>query len=105
MRVGMTRQKWFCDFFNQIAVPASKKDFDFFLTEISSLFDNKDELVWRSKLLFPAYQIKWCCIVLNILLPVNLQRRIFANDNINLEHLKFMQLEKAEKILINLGSY
>jgi thiamine kinase-like enzyme len=97
--------KMACDFFNQIAVPAPKEDFDFFLTESAKLFDGKEEIIWRAKLLFPAYQIKWCCIALNILLPVNLQRRIFANGKTNLEQLKFVQLEKAEKILINLRKF
>lgn len=97
--------KMACDFFNQIAIPVPETYFNFFLTESAKLFNSRDEIIWRARLLFPAYQIKWCCIALNILLPMNLKRRFFANGKINIEELKSKQLEKAEKILINLRKF
>ena len=91
--------KMAADFFAQLAIPIPEYLFNYFLDEIVKPFDNIAELRVRSLLLRPAYQIKWCCIALNIFLPVNLSRRRFASDFLKDTERKNQQLVKATKII------
>lgn len=91
------------DFFSQIAIPVSEKYFDEFISKSFSCFKDPDWLVYRSRLLRPAYQIKWCCIALNIFIPVNLERRKFANPDIDEVLIKQVQITKAAKLLQKIG--
>jgi hypothetical protein len=86
------------DFFAQLAVPVPADLFDRFVHEISTSFPWPDEIVHRARLLRPVYQIKWCCIALNVFLPVNLARRKFANPALDEKALKQSQLAKATNI-------
>ncbi len=87
------------DFFSQLAVPVPARYFDRFVAGISKLFINPDTVVMRARLLRPVYQIKWCCIALNVFLPVHMARRKFANLGLDEVKLKQEQLVKAKKIL------
>ena len=88
------------DFFSQLARPIPPEFFSYFTDRTMSIFPNAKQLIQRAQLLRPVYQIKWCCIALNIFLPHHLARRTFANPNLNVLELKNTQLEKV-KILMN----
>ena len=90
------------DFFNQLQVPVSEKYFDFFVEKAFDNNANKKELIIRAKLLLPLYKIKWACIAMNIFIPINLERRLFSNPNLDILKYKQEQIQKAQKILINI---
>ncbi len=87
------------DFFSQLAVPVSTDYFDHFVQTVMSSFSMPDALIKRAYLLRPVYQVKWCCIALNIFIPVNLARRQFAKPDLNVIDLKRAQLAKAESLV------
>lgn len=93
------------DFFSQLAVPISADHFDGFVQQVMTPFAQPDYLVRRAQLLRTVYQVKWCCIALNIFIPVNLARRRFANPELNVVDLKRTQLAKAESLLQKIGIY
>lgn len=86
------------DFFAQLAVPIPEKFFDLFVDTALAGFSNKKILKRRAELLRPVYQVKWCCIALNVFLPVNLARRKFANPDLDETELKEKQLGKAKSL-------
>lgn len=90
------------DFFAQLAVPVPGEYFERFVNSISVAFPQPDKLIQRAILLRPAYQVKWCCIALNVFLPVNLKRRMFANPHLDEIELKRAQLAKAQFIMQSL---
>ena len=90
------------DFFSQLAIPVPKIYFDRFVQEVMQPFLQADELINRAQLLRSVYQVKWCCIALNVFIPVNLARRRFANPDLNVVNLKQTQLQKAQLLLHNL---
>ena len=87
------------DFFSQLAVPVPARYFDHFVAGIACLFADPGMVAMRARLLRPVYQIKWCCIALNVFLPVHMARRKFANLGLDEVKLKQEQLVKAKKIL------
>lgn len=87
------------DFFSQLAVPVSPVYFDYFAQAVLKPFSESEHLLGRAKLLRWVYQLKWCCIAMNIFIPVHLARRQFANPNINVVEFKRIQLLKAESLL------
>jgi hypothetical protein len=98
------------DFFSQLAVPIPAKYYDWFVREVMKPFPQTEHLIMRAKLLRPIYHIKWCCIALNVFIPVHMARRQFANPQLNVVDLRKTQLAKAELLLKNLevshyGSY
>lgn len=90
------------DFFSQLAVPIPAQYFESFVSEVMAPFSESEFLVQRANLLRPIYQIKWCCIALNVFIPVHLARRRFANPELDVINLQRVQLSKAESILKNL---
>jgi hypothetical protein len=86
------------DFFAQLAVPVPSNLFDCFVQEVAMSFPRPQEIVQRARLLRPVYQVKWCCIALNVFLPVNLARRKFANPALDEKALKDAQLSKAKSL-------
>ncbi len=86
------------DFFAQLAVPVPGEYFERFVSAISVVFPQPEELIMRATLLRPVYQVKWCCIALNVFLPVHLDRRKFANPQLDEIELKRVQLAKAQTI-------
>lgn len=85
------------DFFSQPAVPVSLDYFDTFLAESLSYSKNKEMIAARARLLLPAFQVKWCCIMLNEFLPDAAKRRRFANPTIEPAQKKRQQLDKAQQ--------
>ena len=89
--------KMICDFFCQVAVPVPMFYFENFLETVIKCVKSPEETLMRVRLLFPLYQIKWCCIVLNHFLPVDRVRKEFAvQDAMRKKH---DQLDKARLII------
>jgi len=86
------------DFFAQLALPVPHEYFAHFVAEIMRDFPDAEQLSFRAGLLRPAYQIKWCCIALNVFLPVHLARRQFANPALDESALKRTQLAKGKQL-------
>lgn len=86
------------DFFAQLALPVPAEFYRHFVSEITRDFPGAAQLSFRADLLRPAYQIKWCCIALNVFLPVNLARRRFANPSLDETALKRAQLAKGKQL-------
>jgi hypothetical protein len=93
------------DFFSQLAVPVPKLFFDSFCGEALSIFDQADSLIARAKILYPVYQIKWCCIALNIFIAEHLERRQFANPKLDIVAVKKAQLLKAQSLLSSINTH
>jgi len=87
------------DFFAQLAVPVPPKFFDRFVDGCLAVLPDGASSVARARLLRPAYQIKWCCIALNILLPTHLARRRFANPAFDADAMTRVQMDKAEHLM------
>jgi hypothetical protein len=90
------------DFFAQLAVPVPGNFFERFVEKAMSPFPDSKSLILRAGLLRPVYQIKWCCIALNVFLPVHLARRKFANPGLDTIALKHAQISKAKNLLKSL---
>jgi hypothetical protein len=89
--------KLVCDFFCQPRVPVPMTHYDRVIKAVSAGFPAGDALRQRIDLLLPVYQIKWCCIMLNHLLPAGGARRRFAGGDVHLSAQ--IQLEKAKAIV------
>lgn len=83
------------DFFSQLAVPVPVALFDSFVLVALDKFTDAKMLIQRAHLLRSVYQVKWCCIALNVFLPVHLERRKFADPALDERSLKQAQLAKA----------
>lgn len=92
------------DFFGQVAIPVSAEYIDDFITSCFKRPSFTKLDINRIYLLIDSYKIKWCCIVLNVFLSQNLNRRLFSNPRLDIETLKSSQLSKATKILESLIS-
>ena len=90
------------DFFAQIAVPIPEKFFNTFIQKTMVLFPGSENLIRRAKILRPAYQVKWCCIALNVFLPHHLARRRFADENLDVAALHRAQLAKVKHLMQSL---
>jgi len=88
------------DFFLQPSVPVPFEYFDLFATEALRYSQKAKELMARARMLFPVFQMKWCCILLNEFLPDVAMRRSFAMPDENCEARKAQQLNKA-RIMLN----
>jgi len=94
--------KLVCDFFCQVDIPAPLGFARWFATQLSADFRNPHALLARTDLLFPAYRIKWCTIVLNDFLLTGAARRAFGGNAPSAERLE-SQLASAAKILDQLA--
>ena len=86
------------DFFCQVEVPVSRRFLAGFAEGIASTYPQPDALIERIQLLFPVYQLKWCCIVLNEFLPAGRARREFSEAHLCADRQPEIQLRKARKI-------
>ena len=84
-----------CDFFCQPEFPVSLSFFDYFSKEVFGFLKNPMGLK-KTRLLLPAYQIKWCCIMLNEFLSEGNDRRKFAHKEENTRVKADQQLTKAK---------
>ena len=86
------------DFFAQLAVPVPANLFGYFVQACVTPFAAPTELIRRAELLRPLYRVKWCCIALNVFLPVHMARRKFADPHLDEAALKRAQLAKAHTL-------
>jgi hypothetical protein len=93
-----------CDFFCQPKIPVPTKYFDRFANALAACSENPASVIARAKRLFPLYQVKWCCILLNEFLPVDQKRRHFSDAKMDREQHKIEQLKKAQAALQKIGS-
>ena len=91
------------DFFAQVAVPVPIEHFEHFVRQCSEVLPAPAVAARRAILMRPAYQVKWCCIALNVFLPVHLARRRFANPELDEDALKLAQVAKAERIMAGIA--
>jgi len=87
--------KTVCDFFCQPRIPVSRSFFHTTSHQFVSFCSHPENVLQRINLLFPAYRIKWCCIILNCFLPIGQTRRCFAR----LDEQNEEQLKKAKEML------
>ena len=96
--------KTVCDFFCQPAVPVPRGHFERFLGAVADTVDDGDALRRRVALLFPVYEVKWCCIMLNEFLPVGDDRRAFARGDHSHADRHREQLNKVDAALTRLDA-
>ena len=91
--------KLVCDFFCQPELPAPHDQWQASLDQLHSRLRADAALPVRARLLWPAYQIKWCCIMLNEFLHSEQTRRNFAAGAEVSNVRKARQLTKAQGLL------
>ncbi len=94
--------KLISDFFCQPALPVPLKYFEEFSNAVSAQSPEPEHVLARTRLLFPVYKIKWCCILLNEFVPTGSARRNFAGGGSD-EDQKRGQLAKAHAYLKDLS--
>jgi hypothetical protein len=93
--------KLVCDFFCQPTLAVNRRHWDMFLSSLATWSGADPGLPGRARLLFPAYQIKWCCIMLNEFVRSEEARRQFAaGAELPIER-KASQLANARQALAN----
>ncbi len=88
--------KTVCDFFCQPTVPLPIGWLSDFTAPVAVFFKS-EAFARRVELLLPAYQIKWCCIILNDFLSVGEHRRAFSNPNMDRTQRLRDQIAKCAK--------
>lgn len=86
------------DFYCQPAVPAPKATYDRFVASTMAFSKHGAALAARAADLFPIFQVKWCCIMLNHFLPDAARRRQFADPAAGGDERKRAQLESAVRL-------
>jgi hypothetical protein len=92
------------DFFSHPAVPVPKEHFDDFVRETMAYSRRAKALGARARVLFPVFQVKWCCIILNDFIPEFAERRRFANPGFDEAAARRRQLEKAQRLYASIAS-
>jgi hypothetical protein len=90
-----------CDFFCQPTLAVSHRQWDVFLSSLAGQFNGDPGLPDRARLLLPAYQLKWCCIMLNEFVRSDEARRQFAAGSELPIERKASQLANARQALAN----
>lgn len=90
--------KLICDFFCQPQIPVDMHHWQRVCERLANLFQ-LPELETQCLTLLPAYQIKWCCILLNEFLSAGKLRRSFSCVSHDIETRKAEQLDKARHML------
>lgn len=83
------------DFFSHPAVAVDAAHFERFLDIALGYSPRQAALAARARILFPVFQAKWCCIILNEFLSDSAQRRRFADPTRDVAVRKREQLAKA----------
>jgi hypothetical protein len=86
------------DFFSHPAISVDPRFREHFLAAAMSFCAEPQTLHARAGLLFPLFQMKWCCIILNDFLPDSARRRRFADPGLDELERKRTQLAKAVKL-------
>ncbi len=88
--------KLVCDFFCQPELPVDLQHWDAVVQPLDKLFGAAANLPSRATRLLPAYQVKWCCIILNQFIRTESARRRFATGGEPADR-KRLQLLKARQ--------
>lgn len=72
--------KLVCDFFCQPQLPVALAEWDHVVGTLATALRSTEPWATRARQLLPAYQIKWCCIMLNDFLRPSRARREFAGQ-------------------------
>ena len=91
--------KLICDFFCQPQTPVPLEFWGYFVGGLLDGLKLDGGLAPRARRLLPAFQIKWCCIMLNEFGPADQARRDFAKGSAAAEERKAVQLQKARQAL------
>lgn len=91
--------KLICDFFCQPQTPVPLAFWEMFVSGVIGGLKLDGGLARRARRLLPAFQIKWCCIMLNEFGPGDKARRDFARGAATAEERKAAQLVKARQAL------
>ena len=91
--------KLICDFFCQPQTPVPLDFWAFFVGGLLDGLKLDGGLARRARRLLPAFQIKWCCIMLNEFGPADQARRDFAQGTASAGKRKAAQLQKARHAL------
>lgn len=86
-----------CDFFCQPQVPVDFRHRDDFLARLAQALELDAAFFDRARRLQPAYQVKWCCIMLNEFVRGDRDRRDFAKGATDADERRRDQLEKARQ--------
>jgi len=86
------------DFFSHPAVPVNMEYRERFIEVVSAYAVRPSGIATRAKILFPVFQVKWCCIILNDFLRESAARRRFADPTFDIAARKRGQLEKARQL-------
>ncbi|MDH5677015.1 MAG: aminoglycoside phosphotransferase family protein [Nitrospinota bacterium] len=95
--------KMACDFFCQPAIPLDIERFEMFMERSFGFAADPDALARRARQMFPLFQIKWVCIMLNEFLPDSARRRQFGNPEADPEQSKRIQLGKVSKLITSIN--
>jgi hypothetical protein len=90
--------KLVCDFFCQPERPVPLRFFDAVVADIARACSDPAWHERRIRLLWPAHQVKWACILLNEFLPVSRLRRQFAGADPR--HARHQRLERSRDLLV-----
>lgn len=91
--------KLVCDFFWQPGVPVSWDLKKLFLSSLEGCLGDEAMVAERAERLFPAFGLKWCCIVLNDFVRADRARREFALGESGLaDRRREQQLAKARRM-------
>jgi hypothetical protein len=91
--------KLVCDFFCQVDVPVPLGFAPWFTAQVAALVKYPERFMARTELLFPAYRVKWCAIVLNEFLAAGAARRQFGSGEQTSRTRLERQLALAARIL------
>jgi thiamine kinase-like enzyme len=94
--------KALADFFIQPEINVPTDYMNLFADKALDFFEDKEVIIKRAKLLYPLFQVKWCCIIMNEFMPEIAKRRLFSNPELNIEQSKNQQLKKAQKLLLEI---
>lgn len=92
------------DFFSHPAIPVDIAHLERFIKAASAHATRPAEIAARAHILFPVFQVKWCCIILNEFLPGAAKRRLFANPDADPAARKRGQLNKAVSLFERIRS-
>lgn len=96
--------KLVCDFFWQPAVPVDWTHAGGFLEAVDRSLGGTRWLAPRAAALFPAFGLKWCCIMLNDFVRADQARREFALGSAEAAARRSAQLDKARAMLPRLDA-
>ena len=95
--------KFIADFFIQPEIKVDVGYMQLFADKALDFFDNKEIIISRAVKLFPMFQVKWCCIMMNEFLPETAERRMFSNPELDIQESKYKQFEKAKTLLLEIN--